>query len=133
MGKNYILDVNLIYYCAGEALSAGRYSDALALYLVLVRSDDSLDAGRLGYLLGQCYEKLGDSISAKFWAQRAEAENPHIEEYRKYRERFGEVDELAAETEIVSSLRSNYLDKLEFSKKLRDKFSNSEFVVWPPG
>jgi hypothetical protein len=115
--QTWILDVNLIYHCADDAFVQGRIPDALSLYLLLARSDDSLDAGEVGYWPARCYEILNDLNSARYWADRAVAENPTIEQYLNYRRGLGENDDLS----IVGRLQGGYVDKLGLSRKLRER------------
>jgi tetratricopeptide (TPR) repeat protein len=126
--KRFIVDVNLVYHCAEEAFALGQYVDALAMYLVLIRSDDSLDAGEVGYRVAQCYERIGDRTSSRFWADRAVAENPSISEYRSYRDRISSDTDVG----IVSKYATNYIDKLGISKKLRERALLRGQQVWPP-
>jgi tetratricopeptide (TPR) repeat protein len=124
----YIMDVNLIYHCAACARADGQYYDAIAMYFMLVRSDDSLDAGEVGYLIAQCYESLGDRVSSRFWADRAVAENSTIAEYVQYRNSLKDGTDIS----IVSKYADTYEDKLNMSKKLRERARSRGQLVWPP-
>jgi tetratricopeptide (TPR) repeat protein len=69
-------DFNVLEQRAKELIDAGRSSDAIRIYLFMADGDPSLDAGYLGWKLGECYERLGDLHAAKYWYGRALEEGP---------------------------------------------------------
>jgi tetratricopeptide (TPR) repeat protein len=69
-------DFNVLEQRADELIAAGRSRDAIKIYLFMADGDPSLDGGRLGKVLGECYEKIGDSHAARYWYGRAVEENP---------------------------------------------------------
>jgi hypothetical protein len=50
---------------AKSLIEAGRPQDALKIYLFTAGGEPSLDAGYLGFRIGQCYERMGDLHAAK--------------------------------------------------------------------
>ena len=71
-------DFNVLEKRAEELIAAGRYNDAVKIYLFMADGDPSLDAGYLGEKLGECYERMGDLHAAKYWYGRAVEENPSV-------------------------------------------------------
>jgi tetratricopeptide (TPR) repeat protein len=71
-------DFNILEQRATELAEAGRFRDAIRIYLFMADGDPSLDAGYLGEKLGECYERLGDLPAAKYWYGRAAEENPAV-------------------------------------------------------
>jgi tetratricopeptide (TPR) repeat protein len=64
-------DFNVLERRAKELIDAGRSRDAIRIYLFMADGDPSLDAGYLGWKLGECYERLGELQAAKYWYGRA--------------------------------------------------------------
>ena len=87
-----MMDINVLEQRASDFKKAGRYHDALKIYLLMADGDQSLDAGYLGIRIGEGYEQLGDLHSAKYWYGRAVEENPQIPDYVKARERLQHVN-----------------------------------------
>jgi hypothetical protein len=54
--------------------------------------DPSLDAGHLGFKIGERCECSGSQHAAKFWYGRAAEENPTIEKYVSARKRLQSVE-----------------------------------------
>jgi tetratricopeptide (TPR) repeat protein len=84
-------DFNLLEQRASMFMEQGAYSQALKIYLHMADGDPSLDAGYLGFKIGECYEHLGDQHAAKYWYGRAVEENPAIEQYSSARNRLKDV------------------------------------------
>lgn len=84
-------DYNLLERHAAASMEAGRYLDAISIYLFMADGDPSLDAGYLALKIGVCYEKLGHLITARYWYGRAVEENPKIPAYRAARDRLADV------------------------------------------
>ena len=71
-------DFNGLERRAQELVDAGRYKDAIRIFLFMGDGDPSLDGGYLGERLGQCYEAVGELAAAKYWYGRAVEENPSV-------------------------------------------------------
>lgn len=71
-------DFNQLEMTAVSLNEAGRHRDALRLYLFMADGDPSLDGGYLGGRIAECYERLGELDSARYWYGRAVEENPHV-------------------------------------------------------
>ncbi len=71
-------DFNVLEQSAWTHVEAGRYGDAIKIYLFMADGDQSLDGGWLGWRLGICYEALGDLHAASYWHGRAVEENPDV-------------------------------------------------------
>jgi tetratricopeptide (TPR) repeat protein len=71
-------DFNVLEKSAWAHVEAGRYADAIKIYLFMADGDPSLDGGWLGWRLGICYEGLGDLYAASYWHGRAVEENPDV-------------------------------------------------------
>jgi len=101
-------DFNVWEQRARELKEAGRPGDALKIYLVMAGGDPSLDAGYLGLRIGECYEKLGDPHSARFWYGRAVEENPTIDRYIAARARLEHlsIDDVLAPGPTVMARRA---------------------------
>ena len=84
-------DFNLLEKKAKYYLSISQPHNALAIYLFMTDGDPSLDAGYLGMRIGDCYERLNDQFSAKYWYGRAVEENPQIPKYVEARARLSSV------------------------------------------
>lgn len=69
-------DFNLLESSAKAHKDAGRYGDALRIYLFMADGDESLDGGYLGGRIAECYEAIGELDAARYWYGRAVAENP---------------------------------------------------------
>jgi tetratricopeptide (TPR) repeat protein len=74
-------DHNRLELKAKEFMDAGRYYDALKIYLYMSDGDQSLDGGYLAEQIGKCYEALKDPYSAKYWYGRAVEENPEVRDF----------------------------------------------------
>jgi tetratricopeptide (TPR) repeat protein len=85
------MDFNLLEQRASKFMEKGAYSEALKIYLHMADGDPSLDAGYLGFKIGECYERLGDQHAAKYWYGRAVEENPAIEQYSSALKRLRNV------------------------------------------
>jgi tetratricopeptide (TPR) repeat protein len=88
MDSAMTIDFNLLDQRASTLMERGAYSQALKIYLHMADGDPSLDAGHLGFKIGECYEHLGDRHAAKYWYGRAVEENPTIEKYVSARKRL---------------------------------------------
>ena len=71
-------DFNVLEQSAWDYVEAGRFADAIKIYLFMADGDPSLDGGWLGWRLGICYEGLGDLHAASYWHGRAVEENPDV-------------------------------------------------------
>jgi tetratricopeptide (TPR) repeat protein len=86
------IDVNAVMSTANWFRNEGDFQSALELYLFLADGDPSLDGGWLGVQIAECYEALGRMNEARYWAGRAENENPTLPDRREIRERLGSID-----------------------------------------
>lgn len=71
-------DFNVLERRAAELAGSGRPQDAIKIYLFMAEGDPSLDGGYLAKMIAQCYERIGDLYSAKYWYGRAIEENPEV-------------------------------------------------------
>lgn len=71
-------DFNVLEKRARELIDVGRFRDAIRIYIFMADGDPSLDGGYLGKKLGECYERLGEAIVARYWYGRAVEENPEV-------------------------------------------------------
>lgn len=86
------LDFNKMEITAAGLIAAGRFKDALRIYLLMADGDPSLDGGYLGGRIGMCYEQLGELDTARHWYARAVEENPHVRtEEAEARSRLGDI------------------------------------------
>lgn len=69
-------DFNVLEQKAQALIDRGRPQDAVRIYLFMADGDPSLDGGYLGQRIAECYERMGDFASAKYWYGRAVQENP---------------------------------------------------------
>jgi hypothetical protein len=84
-----VYDFNVFEKTAWGYVEAGRYADAIRIYLFMADGDNSLDGGWLGWRLGICYEGLGDLHASYYWHGRAIEENPEVRlESKAARERL---------------------------------------------
>jgi tetratricopeptide (TPR) repeat protein len=86
------LDFNDLEKSASIFVSKKRYLDAIKIYLHMALGDPSLDAGYLGFKIGECYEKSGDLHAAKYWYGRAVEENPEIDAYTSARDKLSHIN-----------------------------------------
>lgn len=93
-------DFNVLERRAREFFEAGQFQNAMAIYLFMGDGDPSLDAGYLGWQMGNCFEAMGELHQAKWWYGRAVEENPEIPKYQESRKRLAHVniDDLLNET-----------------------------------
>jgi tetratricopeptide (TPR) repeat protein len=85
-------DFNELEAVAAESITAGRFEDALRIYLFMADGDPSLDGGYLGGRIGTCYERLGELDAARYWYARAVEENPHVRTAEaEARKRLGDI------------------------------------------
>lgn len=75
-GLDVTYDFNVLEQRAAELAGSGRPQDAIKIYLFMAEGDSSLDGGHLAKMIAQCYERIGDLYSAKYWYGRAIEENP---------------------------------------------------------
>jgi hypothetical protein len=75
---NVTYDFNVLERRASELAGSGRPQDAIKIYLFMADGDPSLDGGYLAKMIAQCYERIGDPYSAKYWYGRAIEENPEV-------------------------------------------------------
>jgi hypothetical protein len=127
MTKVVVYDFNLLNHCAYAAFRKAAYHDAIAIYLFLASLDETLEAGSIGFYLAKSYEHLGDRHSAKFWATRAVAENPTIDEYVAYLKSLKNV----TVDDLIATYTSSYEDRFGLSKRLRDEAVIEGKTVWP--
>jgi hypothetical protein len=101
------MDFTKISTIAHRLEEIGKYSEAIKIYYCLCDGDSSLEAGYFAQRISICYEKLGDSFAAKYWAGRAVEENPTIVQYTEQREKFSSVGilNLVDLQEIVAPLQ----------------------------
>jgi tetratricopeptide (TPR) repeat protein len=85
------IDVNAAMAAASSLRETERNQEAIELYLFLADGDASLDAGWLAVQLAECYESLGRLSEARYWAGRAEEENPTLWDRVETRNRLGPV------------------------------------------
>jgi tetratricopeptide (TPR) repeat protein len=71
-------DFNKLEEKATDLFEQGLPSEAIKIYLFMADGDQSLDAGYLGKKIAECYEKMNDLYSAKYWYGRAVEENPEV-------------------------------------------------------
>jgi TPR repeat protein len=88
MDRAMVIDFNILEQRAPRFMEQGAFSGALKIYLYMADGDQSLDAGYLGFKIGECYEHPGDQHAARYWYQRAVEENPAIEQYSSARNRL---------------------------------------------
>ncbi len=84
-------DFNVLEQRASMFMEQRAYSQALKIYPHMADGDSALDAGYLGFRIGECYERLGDQHAAIYWYGRAVEENPAIEQYGSVRKRHQDV------------------------------------------
>lgn len=100
-------DFNVLERRAKELIDTGRLRDAIRIYLFMADGDPSLDAGYLGWKLGECYDGLGDLQAAKYWYGRALEEAGSAEVWpdaaaaRKKLEQVGIDDLVSPELYVV--------------------------------
>ena len=91
-GEVTMIDFNELERRASRFFEAGRFQDAIAVYLSMADGDPSLDAGHLAYWVGRCREALGELHAAKWWYGIAVQENPAIPAYQDARQRLKSID-----------------------------------------
>lgn len=123
-----LLDFNLINHCADQAFSDGNFLDAIAVFLFWAELDSSLEAGYVGFRLANCYERLGDKVSARYWAARCLFENPNVQEYMDLVDNLGKSDL----DHIIDVYRPTYSDRSGLSKKLKELAKLEGRNLWPP-
>lgn len=79
---------NSLYGLVYGLKDKGLHKEALDILYEMADGDPSIEAGLYGYLIGECYEQIGDQMAARYWYGRAEEENPKITKYAEARRRL---------------------------------------------
>ena len=103
MIPNQRIDFNKVNKIVGDWLNESRFDAVIDLCICLCDGDDYFEAGLHAYWLSICYERLGRSYEAKYWAGLAVSQNPQIEQYINQRRKFDGVNilELVKLSDIV--------------------------------